>query len=199
MSQLLTPPSLVGDILGAIAGNITSGWTSFRIVKAMQEGFRSNQIPNDSWLYHGFFEGCKRETLMALARLMVDHPGATSVIHLLNYSNSHPNEFRFSTPAKVNQAVKHDRDYLENCSLLPKLKELRDRCLAHTDKDHVTNPQAVYVGPVDLEEIKDTYQVVLAILNTYKGFYDNSEFRLTNIDESIDRDMAHLIRLLGGG
>lgn len=177
-------------------GQITQGLGYFYCARSLHQAFQRNRFMRASNFFYWAYQATEREAIMALARIIKEHPDSITIDYLFNLVENNPHLFSPDNPGSVRQAVANHRARLEKYqSLIESVCEQRDRVGAHLDKKHVNNPADLFVHPqgVNLTELGDCLWEVLDILNFYADYY-GTEFDPSNLESAIAGDVDILMR-----
>jgi hypothetical protein len=197
MSEIETEKTKVVSIIEKVTSDIQFGMLSLRVATQLQNSVKSGQLPSHAWLYRVVAAVCWRDTLITLARLL-DRPlrgGVVSVWYLLDYSQQNVHEYPLASHDEVKREAISLRSALESNPIIETVKKIRDYTLAHTDRQHITNPPAVAIVSPDIVAIEGAYREVLRILNVFKGHYNDSTFVADVAVLHVDHDLSFLLRL----
>jgi hypothetical protein len=186
-------------ILDYLANQINHGWGSFLVAKHIHLARVGRRI-NSAYYFFGIAEAsCVETAAMALSRIFIPHDDSITIPYLLNYAEQNPQVFsRIDRPTILERIEEHRQELNSISSLISNLKEQRDHALAHLDKKHITNPDAVYTHPpLDYNEVEKTFPLALNIVNTYSRFLvPSNEFRLDSLEPGIVDDISYLTGLI---
>jgi hypothetical protein len=186
----------VKEVQDLLFGQITQGLAYFYCAQSLYRGFRESQLMKNSYLFFGVYEATKREAILALARIMKEHPDSITIHYLFNLLENNPRLLSSDNSESVRRVVAGHRAQLEKYEpLIESVCEQRDRVLAHLDRKHVNNPSDLFAYPqgVNLTELGECLWKVLDVLNFYAGYYGN-EFDPSNLEGAIAEDVDILLK-----
>lgn len=186
----------VKEVQDLLFGQITQGLAYFYCAQSLYRGFRESQLMKNSYFFFGVYEAAKREAILALARIMKEHPDSITIHYLFNLLENNPRLLSSDNSESMRRAVAGHRAQLEKYEpLIESVCEQRDRVLAHLDRKHVNNPSDLfaYSQGVNLTELGDCLWEVLDVLNFYAGYYGN-EFDPSNLEGAIAGDVDILLK-----
>ena len=95
-------------------------------------------------------------------------------------------------------AVARHRTLLQGLQpLVDRVKDYRDRTIAHLDKKYVNHSEAIQGHPpVDLGEVERAFRLLLDVINAYKGYLDQSELVLAHLRADLSEDWTYLVELV---
>ncbi|MBU0494645.1 MAG: DUF433 domain-containing protein [Chloroflexi bacterium] len=186
------------SILHQLSELLTSGWYSLQIMKVLEQAVKSHQITNARYFFVWTYQTSERESILTLAKLAIPDKDSITIHCLLNHALQSRRAFPFATPAEIKQAVARDKKQLEGFApLIETIKGERDHVLAHFDRKLVNDPlKAFSHRPVDMTEVERCLQELLRIVNTYKGYCNNSELGMSVLERNLQEDIAFLIMLM---
>ena len=139
------------------------------------------------------------QSLLSVSRLLDTHSGAASVEYLLNLAESGADAFKGNGSKKVILAqVAEDRKRLDRLRSTAKpIRTKRDKVLAHLDRTRAADlNQLASMFPVDPAVVEEIFGELSEVVNTYSGFWEDSE---TKWDLIGGDDFKGIGRLLGMG
>lgn len=189
-------------ILDAVAYTAAHGKIAARVARGLREAYENNRITCSRWFFGAASGATEDRMLLYCYRLLVS-TGAQSesvtVDYLLNYAQSNPGVFRFANPGDVQKSVDADRKALEKMSpLIDKVARERNRSIAHMDRKWINSPEAMLLpAPVIMSEVERSFGTVLALVNVYKGYFDNTEVHWQHLDGEVHADLEWLWSIIG--
>jgi hypothetical protein len=186
----------IREVQDLLFGQITQGLTYFYCARSLYRGFRESQLMKNSYFFFGVYEAAKREAVLALARIVKEHPDSITIYYLFNLLENNPRLLSSDSPGSVRRAVAEHRAQLKKYEpLIGSVCEQRDRVGAHLDRKHVNNPSDLFAYPqgVNLTELGECLWEVLDILNFYAGYYGN-KFDPSNLEGAIAGDVDILLK-----
>jgi hypothetical protein len=87
--------------------------------------------------------------------------------------------------------VSEHQRWLEEHKTFANIRMLRDKVLAHTDMQSITQPYRPNDTEVDMKEAEICFKEILLVTNFYFNLYNGGEFVPTIVNEFITRDFAH--------
>lgn len=186
----------IEEVQNFLFGQITQGLVYFYCAWSLHKAFQESQFMKTSYFFFGVYQAAVREAIMALARIMKEHPDSITIYYLFNLLEKRPHLFSPDSPESVGQAVAGHKARLEKYGpLIESVCEQRDRVGAHLDRKHVNNPSDLFAHPqgVNLTELGECLWEVLDVLNFYAGYYGN-EFDPSNLESAIVGDVDILLK-----
>lgn len=135
-------------------------------------------------------EACRREALLSLAKLLIAEGESISIDYLMNCALEVPSRvFHQATRDEIIESVRENRQQIEEMApLAEQLKARRDRRLAHLDRKHINEPDALEFEPLDMELVIKSFEKLGDIIQAYQGYLGEEEGSLKG--ESLDLDTA---------
>ena len=185
----------VHEILRSLEIDLIFGWAACQAAKHYSHAIQSDTRMSHTWMHWISFVACQRESVMALARLTDHQPQSVSLPTLLRYSDQNTQEYKRATPKEVRLQICKDTKWLREHKTFDKVRALRDRVLAHTDKKKFCQPGHMMPFDVEIDETEKTFEAIHTITDKYRWLYDNSMFELSNISEDIETEMQYELTL----
>lgn len=188
----------IRDILGYLSDQLARGWLAFLISKHLYRAFQSQQITCARYLFITTYLSCTESAILALSRLTIPNGDSINIEYLLNISEKNSQAFPHAHKEEILKAVlEHKQKLAAIGSLLANIKEQRDRTIAHLDKKYINNPAIITANPpIDMNEVEKVFQLILHIINRYKGYFESSELYLANFERNIEDDLGYLLHLI---
>jgi hypothetical protein len=176
-------------IAGSLSDQLARGWACLaaarQIAAARQvDGARQDQ---DACREQAFldttYEACVESTILAFARLTIEHKDSISVAYLLNCVQQSPSAFPVPEREGVMRAVARHRALLAGIQpLVEQVKDYRDRAIAHLDKKAINHREAVHSHPpVELAEVERAFALLLEVLNAHRDALGQPKLSLSQI------------------
>jgi len=187
-------PHKLREIVEYLSDQLTRGWAALWVAQQVDRACREEQLDCASSLLTTTYDACVESAILALARLTVAHKDSISVAYLLNCVDQSPSAFPLpERPAVADAVVQHRALLLNLQPLVDRVKDYRDRTIAHLDKRHVNQNGVISARPpVDLREVESAFQQMLLILNAYREYLDRPALHLEELKASIADDWATL-------
>lgn len=197
VKQVKTPNEMLSDTLEFLSGQLTQGWLFFQCTRSLHKAYQANRLTSARYFFAAAYYAFLHESVLVLSKLIIQHKDSICMFYLLNQAENNTRLFKFATPDCVKQSVKEHRALLDNYApLVESVRTQRDRVIAHLDRKNINDPSAIFSAPVNMTEVGDCFQAILGILNVYKGYYNNSELYLTEIEGAIQEDVDFLTGLI---
>ena len=192
----MTPEEKLKKIILYLQNEIAEGYRSLGMARGLLHALRAGDLP-DSWFFNGAYRHSKQQAVLSLAKMLVHQNQSISVKMLLDHVEMHMrpiNPTEPSNPKPVKDLIRAQRDYLDPAKtlLIPKIEKLRNRTIAHTDRRHITEPEAVEES-IDHEEIELCLSETLKLVNTYNKIFFESQFFVFNIEQEIENEVDHIV------
>jgi hypothetical protein len=190
---MVTPKQRLEDTLGFLSGQLHWGWISLKSAKVLHD---TDWGASAIWFRRAAYQACLKDTLLTLARLVIEHKDSITFFYLFAQAQHSPQLFEFAEPDQVRAVATQHKRTIQDHELVPTIKVLRDKVLAHFDRKHINDPSAITSAPVDMIEVERCYEELLHILNVYKRYYEDSELYLGLTEEAVRDDVDHLAELI---
>ena len=186
------------EIVEYLSDQLTRGWAALWVAQQIDRAHREEQLDCASSFLTTTYDACVESAILALARLTVAHKDSISVAYLLNCVDQSPSAFPLlERPAVADAVARHRALLLDLQPLVDRVKDYRDRTIAHLDKRHVNQNGVISARPpIDLREVEGAFERTLLILNAYRGYLDQPARRLDNLHADLVRDWIYLHSLL---
>lgn len=176
--DIYATPGSIEELFNILDEELVRGWANFIIYIKLHQAFDVGRFTKVDWFLPVILESVRRETIMSLSRIAIDNRDSVTVWTLLKEANSKAEEFSLaSSPQLVRDATELDAKFLKNHETAEKVKEIRDRTLAHTDMKQWRNPTKMTPPDVPEEEVKRHYDDLLQIVNRYSVWYSGEGIR----------------------
>ena len=185
----------IPQILRSLETDLVFGWAACQAAKRYSHAMQSDSRMSHTWLHWISFVACQREAVMALARLTDEQKQSVSLPTLLRYSKRNPTDYKQATPEEVRLQIRKDKKWLTDHKTFNKVRVLRDKVLAHTDKKKFAEPGQMIPFDVEMTEAEATLSAIHTITDKYRWFYNNSMFELSIISEDIETEMQYELSL----
>jgi len=198
-SIMMQPDEKARDLIGHIQHQIAKGWGRYLVAKYVHSARASKSVNSLHWLLGITEDATIEAAILALSRIVVSHKSSISVEYLLDYLEQNPSAFsHVGTDALRKQVATDRKDLAAIAKTIENIKEQRDRTIAHLDKLHVNDPEAVYSHPpLQYQELDQVFMLLLRIVNHYTGLMRPSEeFTLAQMESGITGDIDYLTKLI---
>jgi hypothetical protein len=193
-------PEKIRKILDLLYSQLGQGLAYFWCAESLHQAFAKSKLARSSHFLAVVYHASLRETVLAFARMVEqrEHQSEVTIHWLLKYAENNPGLFSNTDHTEVRESAKrHRRQLQEHQTLIDSVLEQRDRTLAHLDKKHVNDPDALFSNPagINLVEMERCFQVILEILGFYMGYYGSSvDFEF--MKKAIEGDSSILLGLI---
>lgn len=190
-------PKIKG-ILGYLSDQLARGWVALQVSKYLHQAFQNQQFSCARYFFTSAYLSCTESAVLTLSRLIIPNDDSVNIEYLLNVSKQNPKAFSYAAKEKVLKAVlEHEQKIETIASLVVSIKDHRDRTIAHLDRKYINDPTVIFANPpIDMREVERVFQLVLQIINTYKGYFDSSELYLADLEKEVEDDLGYLTRLM---
>ena len=183
------------EIVASLSDQLTRGWAALRVARQIDRARREEQLGRARSFFDVTYDACVESAILALARLTISHKDSISVAYLLNCVQQSPSAFPISEREAVMEAVARHRTLLQGIQpLVERVKDYRDRTIAHLDKRYVNHQDEMNsVPPIDLREVERVFELTLVILNAHREYLDRPALDLEELRSSVAEDWAQLL------
>jgi hypothetical protein len=185
-------------ILDNLFDQISIGWRALLVAKYIYQANERQPISSARYFFLSVYAACIESTILALARLVIEHADSVTIGYLLNCAFNNPSDFAYADKETVQSSVAEHRKQLDNiANLVESVRTHRDLTIAHLDRKHVNQPGAIdSLVPIDLRQVENLFSQLLNIVNVYKGYFDSSEYRIDVLGPRIKEDISYLLGLI---
>lgn len=179
------------QIVGVLSDQLAWGRAALLAARQIDRAGREGAFPTT------VYDACVESALLALARLLVAHKDAISVTYLLNCAYHSPSAFPLPEREAVAEAVGRHRALLaEMQPLIDRVKDYRDRTIAHLDKKYVNHRDVVRARPpVALDEVERAFVRLGGVLNDHRRALDLPELDLARLGSDRAGDGTALLNV----
>ena len=194
---MTTSQDKVYNILEHLYYELTRGYSYFQIAKNLIRAFDNHQLTGTFFFFESTYDACLRESILSISKLTVPHKESVNIAYLLNVALRNCRGFRRATSEKVKKTVaQHNKRLVELHDFIESVEGPRNHTIAHLDKNHINNPNVIISDQVNMTEVGQYFEELLQMVNTYKSYYDGSEYGLESIERGVQRDIDYLITLM---
>lgn len=188
----------VVDIIGFLSDQLLRGWAAFWVAKYLHRAYEANEITSCRYFFTTVYLSCVESAVLALSRMLLSYQDSIGIEYLLNCASQNVKDFPHADEKTILNSISSHKQQLSSIDpFLQSLRRNRDQTLAHLDRKYVTNPVKITSIPnIDMQEAEGTFRLVLKIINTYKGYAEDSELRLDSLETNIEDDLKYLIGLI---
>jgi hypothetical protein len=189
------------EIVGYLSDQLTRGWAALLVARQLDRAGREERLGRARSTLGATHEACVESAILAFARLAISHKDSISVEYLLNCAYHSPSAFPLPERAAVMEAVARHRALLHGLRpLVERVKDYRDRTIAHLDKKHVNHTDVVQSRPpVDLGEVERAFETLLEVINAYRGYLDQPALDVARLRSELSEEWAYLYGLAERG
>jgi len=194
----MSKSSKVPHILSQLSDQLFRGWSAFLVARHIDGVLERDAIADVRYLSVTVLVACVESTILALTKLTLPHKDSMHIGYLLNCCEQDPQTFPNVDRPEILTAVERHREQLEEVKpLIECARTWRNRAIAHLDKKHVNDPELMSsTPPIDMTRVEDTFRLLEGIINTYRGYLDFSEMRLSESEARIADEWERLVGLL---
>ncbi len=188
----------IQDILGYLSDQLGRAWLIFSVAKCIHQANQDGRITSARYFFTATYLSCAEFAVLALSRLTVPHGGSINIEYLLNCCEQNSRAFPHASREEVLHSVSEHREQLASMhSFIENVRVHRNRTIAHLDRRYVNDPSSIFATPpIDMREVEETFELLLRIINTYKGYLDSSELYLASLEPSVMEELEYLIGLI---
>lgn len=192
-------------IISILRKNLNESWLYFCIAAGVHFQYDSkSHLSQSHTFFGGTFDACLRTSILTLAELFLEGKNSVNFRYLLNMAENHPSLFKNANREDVKESIsKHKNwfDTLDSQDISGRLKDIRDKILAHTDRKFAIEQQPGFLSSnpaLSLNEAKDMYKQLNEIITVYEHHYHGSFSILgfKNIEMDVNSDIEYLIRFM---
>jgi hypothetical protein len=181
-------------ILDLLTVELVKGILYWQIAARLYPRFAHIDFTNSPALLSGTYQACYNRALLCLAKLGIYERESVSIEYLLNCGSQNLKAFRYVRCDELDATIMHHRHLLaERKAFFEKVKLLRDRILAHLDRKHINEPEIIKRLQIQPDEIEQTFETFLEILNCYKGYYDQTTIDLATRKQELQDDIDKFV------
>jgi hypothetical protein len=188
-------------IAASLSAQLARGWAALRVARQIEaarrtEGARRDErIGRATSLCATIEEACVESAILALARLTVSHKDSISVAYLLNCMQHSPSAFPLPERAATLDAVAQHQEQLVGLQpLVERVKDHRDRTIAHLDKRYVNRRDTLHTYPPPaLDEVEQAFVSIAAVLNACLRALGLPELELARLESDLGVEWVALL------
>ena len=186
------------DILGYLSDELDRGWIALLVAKHLHQAFENQKLTCTRYFFTSAYLSCVESAVLTLSRLIIPNNDSINIEYLLNVSEQNPRAFSYASKEEILKTVlEHKQQFGTIASLIASIKDHRDRTIAHLDRKYINDPKVIFANPpIDMREVERVFQLVLQIINTYKGYSDSSELDLSHLEREVADDLGYLAHLI---
>jgi hypothetical protein len=186
------------EITDTLSEQLVRGWATLVVARQIDGAHDGQQLVHAQGFFDATYAACVESAILAFARLAISHKDSISVAYLLNCVQHSPSAFPVPEREAVMEAVSRHRTLLQSIQpLVERVREYRDRTIAHCDKKHVNHRDALASRPpVDLGEVERALALTRRILDAYRGYLDLPVLDLARLGVDLSEDWAYLLGLI---
>ena len=183
------------EIAGSLSDQLTRGWAALRVARQTDLARRAGSLSGARSLFSTIDDACVESAILALARLVVSHKDSISVVYLLNCMQHSPSAFPISQRETVMDAVARHQRRLEALQpFVDRVKDHRDRTIAHLDKRYVNRRDTLHTYPPPaLDEVERAFVSIAAVLNACRRALDLPALELAGLESDLAAGWAALV------
>lgn len=188
----------IRDILGYLSDQLVRGWVALQVSKYLHQAFQNQKITCARYFFTSAYLSCTESAVLTLSRLIIPNNDSINIEYLLNVSKHNLKAFSYGSKEEVLKAIlEHEQKLGAIASLVVSIKDHRNRTIAHLDRKYINDPTVIFANPpIDMREVERVFQLVLQIINTYKGYFDSSELYLAHLEKDVEDDLGYLTHLM---
>ncbi len=185
-------------ILDSLTDTLSNGWLYFFCARSLDNAYADRKITFSRYFFLGCYYACLNESILALSRLLIDHPDSVSLRTLLDHARENAKSFSLVLPDRLLKVIEDNEAKLDEFDSLSEAIRLNHgKAVVHFDRKHINIPSPTHKIPLDLDEVEDCYREILNILNVFLIYKNMPEFSLINIERSVPQDVDFLVDLMG--
>jgi hypothetical protein len=183
------------EIADSLSGQLSRGWAALWVARQTGLARRDGALSGARSLFSTIDDACVESAILALARLVVSHKDSISVVYLLNCMQHSPSAFPISQRETVMDAVaRHQRQLEALQPLVDRVKDHRDRTIAHLDKRYVNRRDTLHTYPPPaLDEVERAFVSIAAVLNACRRALDLPALELARLESDLGAGWAALV------
>ena len=188
-------PRKLREIVEYLSDQLTRGWAALWVAQQIGRARREERLDGTRSLLTTTYDACVESAILALARLTVAHKDSISVAYLLNCVDQSPSAFPLPERSAVADAVARHRALLLDLQpLVDRVKDYRDRTIAHLDKRYVNRRDTLHTyPPLALDEVEQAFVSIAAVLNACLRTLDLPELDLARLESDLAAEWAALL------
>ena len=188
------------SLLHSLSEELLRGYRCLLIAREISDAQRERKLTRAPQFFSTIQEACMREAFLSVAKLAISERESITIEYLLNAAGQVPSKsFPFATREEIDRSIELHRQQLAQLSpLIDDLKLQRDRVLAHLDRKHVNEPQAIYSQSIQTQQIEQCFDVFLRIINTYRRYFGSTELSFEGVERDIRKEVGYLVERLQG-
>ena len=191
--------SRANDIIEQLTIQLAKGWQSYLVAKHVHERRANKRISSAVYFFNTIEMSCLETAILTLSKLLVPQADSITIPYLLNFAEQNPSEFPKAQVEGLTEAIARHREQLETLeTLVANIKEQRDRIIAHLDKLHVSNPNAISTIPLlDYREVESVFKTIHDIINENASYLMPDTFIfLGALGRNIKEDVEYITKLI---
>jgi hypothetical protein len=187
------------SLLNKLSEELLRGYGCWQIAQGIGSAQAEGNLAGAAQFISTVQEACMREAYLSLAKLGITEGESITIEYLLNVASQVPSRsFPLATREGIDRSVATHRGQLEQLApVMDDLKLQRDRVLAHLDRKHINEPEAVAPELVETQQIEVCFHVFLGILNTYRRYFGSAELSFEKVEADLRAEVGYVVRRVG--
>ena len=179
--------------------DVTGGWMSLCTWRVVSDAVDEDRLNPYNWFLEGVIDGCRREAVMALARIFDPenhHHDHASLRKLLEVAARNPKEFEYApTSEELIEAVEEKKKWIKKHDLARRIRQLRTKVLAHSDMVGLGDHQAASAVHMSVAEVAACYEEIGEVTNVFQAYFKNHLWAEPgSITAQVTNDFNHLFK-----
>jgi hypothetical protein len=186
------------SLLDNLSQELLRGHRCLQVAREIRNARGQAKLARSSQFFSTVQEACMREAFLSLAKLAISEKESITIEYLLNAASQVPSKsFPFATRKEIDHSVEMHRKQLEELTpVVDGLKLQRDRVLAHLDRKHVNEPEAISSQSIETQQIERCFSVFLEIINTYRRYFGETELSFEEVEKDLREEVVYLVERL---
>lgn len=185
-------------LLETLSLELEQGVGFLQVAKHIKQSQSEGRLKRNTKFFELVSEACMREALLSLAKLAISGKESVTVNYLLNCAREVPSKlFPGATRREIERSVAEHKRRLEDLApLIDALRTRRDRVLAHLDRKHVNEPEALTASKIDLGEVEEAFGILAEMINTYRRYFGMPDVSLRETGLILQGEVDVLVKLM---
>lgn len=185
------------EIICWLAGELIKGWKAFLVAEkiSISSKNKTSSIPEE--LAKIIYNSCLETSIFALAKITDSNKSSISIQYLLKYAENNRSAFPLLQLEENQKKIitGYKELYKQFTPTFKKIKDQRNKLLAHLDKKLLNDPNLHINNPITEDELRDAFARLKTIIYEFAN-YLSEKADIPRNDKSLNHKIADYFTIL---
>jgi len=180
-------------ICDSLYREISNGWSCHCVARELNAAYFDSKINQAFYFFNIVYHACLSEAILSLAKLTDPHKDAITIYKVMNRAGQYLN--RYVESSGIDGLEEHNNKIITYADLVEDIRTLRDKAIAHTDRDIITKPEHFNrMNEVRVLRVGEFYMELQCTLNFIREQLEGIQYDFNYMEIGVKHDIDILLQ-----